>query len=312
MSAMMTPERLRCTLITRLQGGIGNQLFQILFSQKLARMTGSAQSFDPQAYAFDTYGRQPMVQRIMPEARLQSLQSLAPADVVRMLREQDLVLPADGGLVAQFALPPEVTHLVLDGYWQDSRLIDVADVARLRDTLQQTLEPSHTPWAARIRSATHSVAVHLRRQDYRHHGLCKDAYYLDALRWLTLRVDPPGGALDVFVFTDEPNSTAYMLNAAGIRHTLVRSGDDLADLYLMSLCQRHVISNSSFSWWGAMLGGGQDVIYPTPWSQIHAPSAQLWPSSWRCFPDAVELPTGNAAAMEALDKEQRRIDQARD
>ena len=39
-----------CTLVQRLQGGIGNQLFQVLHAQRLARLAGLPLAFDTSAY----------------------------------------------------------------------------------------------------------------------------------------------------------------------------------------------------------------------------------------------------------------------
>ena len=37
------------------------------------------------------------------------------------------------------------------------------------------------------------------------------------------------------------------------------------DLYIMSLCKKHIIANSTFSWWGAWLSNSRAVIYPLKW-----------------------------------------------
>jgi hypothetical protein len=37
------------------------------------------------------------------------------------------------------------------------------------------------------------------------------------------------------------------------------------DLQLMSLCDMHIIANSSFSWWGAYLSSSNKVIAPRNW-----------------------------------------------
>jgi hypothetical protein len=42
---------------------------------------------------------------------------------------------------------------------------------------------------------------------------------------------------------------------------------DIEDLFLMSLCDNHIISNSSFSWWGSWLckKEGKKIISPRLW-----------------------------------------------
>lgn len=294
-----------CTLVQRLKGGIGNQLFQIAFALSLARATGARLAFDLDGYRHDGYGRQPVLSRLLPDAALLASASLR-AESARLLRESDFSGPAGAPMPGAWTLPPGLVHLVLDGYWQDSRWVADEDVATLRAQLAATVEPTVTAWAARIRASAQPIALHVRRQDYRHHGLCSDAYLLDSLRWLLRR----HGDAEVFVFTDEPNATAHLLASQDIRHVAVRSGDDLADLHLMSLCRRHVIANSSFSWWAARLSAHQDVIAPDPWSTLAgapAPSPELLPPLWRRVPGALaarpEVPVG-----EALDREQFRID----
>lgn len=40
---------------------------------------------------------------------------------------------------------------------------------------------------------------------------------------------------------------------------------DWVDLFLMAKCHNHVISNSTYSWWGAWLSGNQSPLYPSEW-----------------------------------------------
>ena len=59
---------------------------------------------------------------------------------------------------------------------------------------------------------------------------------------------------------------------------------DFIDLYTMSLCDNHIIANSSFSWWGAWLNNREDkkVYYPEKWfgpAKSYS-TKDLFPNSW--------------------------------
>lgn len=60
------------------------------------------------------------------------------------------------------------------------------------------------------------------------------------------------------------------------------------DLYLMSMCKHHIISNSSFSWWGAYLNQNPNkiVITPSPlrWfgpGMNHCNTKDILPEEWK-------------------------------
>jgi hypothetical protein len=64
--------------------------------------------------------------------------------------------------------------------------------------------------------------------------------------------------------------------------TIVDEPDELDGLALMSLCHGGaIIANSTFSWWGAMLGAypaKATVVYPSKWLQGNKPD--LFPPQW--------------------------------
>jgi hypothetical protein len=72
----------------------------------------------------------------------------------------------------------------------------------------------------------------------------------------------------VFLFSDEPNYSLYFLNKYfNGKIKLIKTGDDFHDLYIMSQCNNIIISNSTYSWWGAYFNENNKniIINPDPW-----------------------------------------------
>ena len=125
-----------------------------------------------------------------------------------------------------------------------------------------------------------SASIHLRFGDYVNKGdiyggICTDAYYDMALRRLKER-DPE---MTFFVFSNDEEKAGEWIRYQAERSenlgrghfVLVKGSDEdhgYLDLYLMTLCQNHVIANSSFSWWGSWLCNAPDkmVFAPSIWN----------------------------------------------
>jgi hypothetical protein len=85
------------------------------------------------------------------------------------------------------------------------------------------------------------------------------------------------GAKRWLVFSDDPEWCKQQACFAGAQ--ILDEPDELLSLELMSRCKGGaVISNSSFSWWGAILANAERVVYPDLWSEMHKPN--LFPSTW--------------------------------
>lgn len=271
------------TVVNYAKGGIGNQLFQHVFASSLARRKGAELLTDISYFGADPYGFSAAIWNLDPEAQTSTV--AAHSGVGSYLLKEGQIRALD----QLQQLPADARSLVLDGYWQGEAYFD-AEVAQqtYRRLSAHALSVVDDTLVARISTSPNAVAVHLRRRDYAHMGLCKDSYYVAAIEHL--RLNHPEAEL--FVFSDEPNYTRHLLNRRGLAFTAVSCGSDLGDLYLMSLCRHFVISNSSYSWWGAWFGeqcGARQglVICPKEWVTIDATPSPC-PARWLQLAEAVK------------------------
>lgn len=104
-----------------------------------------------------------------------------------------------------------------------------------------------------------TLSIHVRRTDYLglsdYHTNLLDDYYLQAL-------DSIGEFSEAIVFSDDIEWCKTVSIFQGFTFSL---GNPYFDLNLMSKCDKHIIANSSFSWWGAWLSNSDDVIAPKDW-----------------------------------------------
>lgn len=103
------------------------------------------------------------------------------------------------------------------------------------------------------------IALHVRRGDAV--GIPR-LYPLQSVRYVENAMKILGGG-DLFIFTDDPGWCGIHLGFTGGK--VVVGNSDWEDLFLMSMCTRHAIANSSFSYWGGMLSRNPAVCYPQTW-----------------------------------------------
>jgi len=277
-------------IISRLQGGLGNQLFQFAVARAMGVRLGASVVLDNSSLVTDKKRRYelgafkfpstvPIISR--PDGNRRGLLSKW-LDPVQAVREKHFEF--DPEIVA---LRPGVSvHLI--GYWQTEKYF--RDVSKqIRDDLQFVSSPDEKNAALleQIQSCN-AVSVHFRRGDYvsethtaAYHGTPSMDYYRRAVSMIMARV--PDAHL--FVFSDEPQWVKdHFKPDAPLRVVDTNCADaPAADLRLMAACRHHILANSSFSWWGAWLNPRADkmVVAPKRWfHEAKSNTIDLLPDGW--------------------------------
>ena len=155
------------------------------------------------------------------------------------------------------ALDHQSQSLFVTGYWQNEAYF--ADVKNLlaQELRLPRVEKGRFPEMARKMEGCNSVAVGVRLFEELSGstktgvgGLVPMTQYTHAARSLTGTIPNP----EFFVFCTSPSAALSELALPGPTHFLTHdNGFDgtLECLWLFSRCRNHVISNSSYYWWGA-------------------------------------------------------------
>jgi hypothetical protein len=274
-------------IVTRLMGGLGNQMFQYAAGWSLARRLGTELLVDrtwleserkmfetPRRYELDGFRLRACF--ASPEL-VSALERRGDSPLNRLLNKIRLTASPVVFRETNHAFDARFEaisgNVLLVGYWQSEKYFAAcADEIRSEFGLRDSPSDRNRELIEQMR-ATNSLSLHVRRGDYvssetthRFHGVMPIAYYRDAVQAVIERVGP----VEIFVFSDDIDWCKRELEILGQRlHVVDHNTQDNEDMRLMSSCRHHILANSSFSWWGAWLNPdpGKVVVAPARWFQ---------------------------------------------
>lgn len=269
-------------VITKIIGGLGNQLFQYSLGRHLAILNDTELKLD--VSEFETYklhayslgafnvkeqfASQDEIARFKKYQRrpgkINFLYNRLIADRRKYVQEK------------QFHFDSEVLKVrgdaYLTGFWQTEKYFkDIEGLIRKDVTLKRPLS-TQSESIAREMASKNAVSLHIRRADYvtdpatnAYLGTCSIEYYQEAARRIADKVGDP----HFFLFSDDHAWVKENLKLPYPCTYVDHNGPDknYEDLTLMSMAKHAIIANSSFSWWGAWLiqNPTKIVIGPTRW-----------------------------------------------
>ena len=247
-----------------MQGGLGNQLFQYaaglaikeaIPDRRVVLTPLHENKHSSRDYRLCLYHRLPFIDS-EPQAQTVLSEAYVPWD------------PSTNFL----------TDVVLRGYFQYLPAIQ-SIVPMLRPDILDYLvaHKENIRLKYSLINLSHLGFIHIRRGDYllypKYHIVQPIDYYEkafshvpDVSRWLILSDDPK-----------------WCKTQSCFSHCeVIDEPDEMIGLALMSMCHGGaIIANSTYSWWGAMLGASEataPVVYPSRWSPTSIPN--LFPTNW--------------------------------
>lgn len=269
----------------QIMGGLGNQLFQYVFSKYIEHLTGKPSALHTGFFGVDLKGTV-----ITPRAYSLDFFNTDYICINENI-ECERVIANESDL-----FDANTDNTFFSGYWQDKRFYyEIRDLVDKELQLKPEFISREMSDIAKEMSTVDSVSLHVRRTDYLNQQN-KDIflepgvkYYHDAVSTLIQKL---GHKPVLYIFSDDHDYiSSNMNNFCGCETHIMKPRKDYEDIYLMSQAKHHIIANSTFSWWGAVLGRYPDgiTIAPMEWYKDgHMPD--LYPDSWICIPQSVTRP----------------------
>ena len=295
-------------ILSRLWGGLGNQMFQYALAKKLSILNGNIPIKLDTTY-FKTYYRPYELEKLNIKASLATKEDIFNLDngslnkklgrlieKIPYIRVKDFIRRPFSNVYTEKSLRFDSDVLktkpsvYLKGYWNSYKYFEGIRRELLEDfSFKKEMNSDNKQIANLILSADNSVSIHIRRGDYlttkgARELYCspyEDGFYDRAISFLENKFDNP----EFFIFSDEPDWAKENLKISH-KTTVVdlnKGENSYWDMKLMSLCRHNIIANSTFSWWAAWLNENPDkiVLAPKAWMNDKAFSIDdLIPKEW--------------------------------
>ena len=288
-------------VITNLIGGLGNQMFQYAAGRALSLECGVPLRLDVSGFAaYDLHQGFELgtifngAFDISDEADVRGILGWQYAHSIRrVVFRSSMALFRRKGFVVEphfhywHGIKEVPCDCYITGYWQSEKYFSKFSEQIREDFIFRLQLVKQNADLAKQITQTNAVSLHVRRGDYVNnpittatHGLCSLDYYRAAIQYVSERVKKP----QFFVFSDDIDWVKHNLKiefpCIYVDHN--QGAESYNDMRLMSLCQHHIVANSSFSWWGAWLNPSlcKIVVAPKQWFANQNDVCDLLPKGW--------------------------------
>jgi len=284
-------------IIIKLEGGLGNQMFQYALGRNLSLTHKVPFKIDSSYLQKDNQsGRSLRIDNFKT-----ALEEATPAEIYtcrsslqKFLDRLRSASKKKGVIEKEIRFYPKNLKRndgYFAGHWNDENYFKSSEDAIQKDfELKKPLGVAARKIADLIAAEPEPVSVHIRRGDYVSiqkvavvHRELPISYYVEAMKKITEQKSNAH-----FFISSDDIGWAKENFPKDYPATFVSSPEipDYEELILMSRCKHNIIANSTFSWWGAWLNQNPEkiVIAPKQWfNDPNRGTGGLIPSSWLTF-----------------------------
>jgi len=231
-------------ILTKLQGGLGNQLFQWAVSKNLSLIYDTDYYFEMGYFLNGSQWNYEL-------DKFKNVESVP-----------GYYNPSIPVIMDNFHYRTIPNNSFLNGYWQSEKYFkENADV--VRNNLKISKELKDYIINKYPIFGENTLSIHIRREDYTGithiHPLQTVEYYKNAYDTIN------DSTINVMVFSDDIKWCKENIKFNNVNY--VTDENNITDMYTMSLCKHNITANSSFSWWGSWLNSNVDkkVVAPINW-----------------------------------------------
>ena len=290
-------------IILKLQAGLGNQMFQYAYARSLALENNTEFKIDlwwyknqPKRDTQRAYGLCDF--NIQENFTNEEEVSFYHSSMYRYFNKIKNKISRKFFKKSDFVYYPTrpKKNAYVEGFWNSEKYFKKhEEIIRRELSLKTKLGGEAEKINEEIKNVSASgkctVLVHVRRGDYvlnphanKFHGAKGVEYFDLALKVLKEKIGD-SNSIHFFVVSDDIEWVKTNLNFNSSPATFISRPEikDYEEIYLMSLCQHFIISNSTFSWWGAWLSNNKNktVIGPKQWvNSTNVDTRDVMPPEW--------------------------------
>lgn len=288
-------------IIISIVGGIGNQMFQYALGYSMAKERNTTLYLDPYKYNNKKYNYSDgfLLQKAFDtEVNFANKKELFSTLGVFYKLRKFSHRPGVKKLLCNFYKERspfiydenlhaiEKSRVYLEGFWQSFKYFEkyTNELRPLFLPRYNSLSDYHKKILKKF-LPTNAVSIHIRRGDYVTNKIYSSIFHLTDVHYFKASIELIRSRVNNPVFYIFSDDLAWVKNQSIFQGMNLIDGSNFPpynDYYLMSLCNHHIISNSSFSWWPAYLNNypNKIVISPKMWSNLNSDLCDLIPPSW--------------------------------